>query len=57
LTGLDAYTKEEDGDREADQDCCYSVEELAKPPEVECSWYMFRRDVINMATCSIMDPG
>ena len=52
---LDENAEEEDGDGEADKDCGDGVEELAEPPEVECSGDIFRRDVIQVAACSIVD--
>jgi hypothetical protein len=57
LDGLDTDAEEEDGDGKADEDCCNGVKELAEPPKVECLGYIFRRDVDEMATCSIVNSG
>jgi hypothetical protein len=42
---LDADSEQEDGDGEANEDCCDGVEELAEPPEVECFGDVGRGDV------------
>lgn len=57
LTTFDADAQEEDGDRKADENCGYGVEEFAKPPVVKCFGYILGRDVNKMATCSIVNSG
>jgi hypothetical protein len=55
LTWFDAYAEEEDGDGEADACCCYGVEKLAELPEVECFGYVLRKNIFEVASCSIVD--
>jgi hypothetical protein len=53
---LDADSKEEDGDGEADENSGGGIEELAEPPEIESFGNASGRDIGHMPAGAVVHP-